>query len=129
MDGGVAALIEGRAQDADARRLGARRMVELRLDRFIELGGEKSRIDARTLAADVLWYPRLRTDADVLHCPTFRGPFRAAQPHFSGDGIADALDKIRADCTVLIAQLVGTTRSTTNGRKFDTPCFVATRIV
>jgi glycosyltransferase involved in cell wall biosynthesis len=34
----------------------------------------------RTLAADVLWYPRLRPDADVLHCPTFRGPFRAAQP-------------------------------------------------
>jgi glycosyltransferase involved in cell wall biosynthesis len=34
----------------------------------------------RTLAADVLWYPRLRVDADVLHCPTFRGPFRPAQP-------------------------------------------------
>lgn len=35
---------------------------------------------ARTLAADVLWYPRLRADVDVLHCPTFRGPFRARQP-------------------------------------------------
>ena len=34
----------------------------------------------RTLAADVLWYPRLSADADVLHCPTFRGPFRARQP-------------------------------------------------
>jgi glycosyltransferase involved in cell wall biosynthesis len=34
----------------------------------------------QSLAADVLWYPRLRADADVLHCPTFRGPFRAAQP-------------------------------------------------
>jgi glycosyltransferase involved in cell wall biosynthesis len=34
----------------------------------------------RTLAADALWYPRLRTDADVLHCPTFRGPFRARTP-------------------------------------------------
>ncbi len=34
----------------------------------------------RTLAADVVWYPRLRADADVLHCPTFRGPFRARQP-------------------------------------------------
>jgi glycosyltransferase involved in cell wall biosynthesis len=34
----------------------------------------------RTLAADVLWYPRLRADADVLHCPTFRGPFRPRQP-------------------------------------------------
>jgi len=34
----------------------------------------------RTLVADVLWYPRLRAAADVLHCPTFRGPFRARQP-------------------------------------------------
>ena len=34
----------------------------------------------RTLAADVVWYPRLRADADILHCPTFRGPFRAVQP-------------------------------------------------
>jgi glycosyltransferase involved in cell wall biosynthesis len=33
----------------------------------------------RTVAADVLWYPRLRADADILHCPTFRGPFRARQ--------------------------------------------------
>ncbi len=32
-----------------------------------------------TLAADTLWYPRLKADADVLHCPTFRGPFRARQ--------------------------------------------------
>jgi glycosyltransferase involved in cell wall biosynthesis len=34
----------------------------------------------RTAVADVWWYPRLRTDADVLHCPTFRGPFTARQP-------------------------------------------------
>jgi glycosyltransferase involved in cell wall biosynthesis len=36
----------------------------------------------RTAAADVLWYPRLRAPAgaDVLHCPTFRGPFRARGP-------------------------------------------------
>ena len=35
----------------------------------------------RTLAADALWYPRLRADgADVLHCPTFRGPFSSRQP-------------------------------------------------
>jgi glycosyltransferase involved in cell wall biosynthesis len=34
----------------------------------------------RTAYADIVWYPRLRTDADVLHCPTFRGPFRAHQP-------------------------------------------------
>ena len=35
----------------------------------------------RTLAADALWYPRLGAgDADVLHCPTFRGPFRSKAP-------------------------------------------------
>jgi glycosyltransferase involved in cell wall biosynthesis len=35
----------------------------------------------RTLAADTLWYPRLRADgADVLHCPTFRGPFSSEVP-------------------------------------------------
>ena len=36
----------------------------------------------RTLVADAVWYPRLRapSGADVLHCPTFRGPFRARQP-------------------------------------------------
>jgi glycosyltransferase involved in cell wall biosynthesis len=32
----------------------------------------------RAVTADALWYPRLRAPAgsDVLHCPTFRGPFR-----------------------------------------------------
>lgn len=36
----------------------------------------------RTAAADAWWYPRLRAPegADVLHCPTFRGPFRAGGP-------------------------------------------------
>jgi glycosyltransferase involved in cell wall biosynthesis len=36
----------------------------------------------RTVAADLLWYPRLRAprNADLLHCPTFRGPFRARRP-------------------------------------------------
>lgn len=34
----------------------------------------------RTLVADVWWYPRLRVDADVLHCPTFRGPFSSPTP-------------------------------------------------
>jgi glycosyltransferase involved in cell wall biosynthesis len=34
---------------------------------------------ARTAAADLLWYPRLGAkDADVLHCPTFRGPLIGA---------------------------------------------------
>ncbi len=35
----------------------------------------------RTLAADALWYPRLKVEgADVLHCPTFRGPFSSQTP-------------------------------------------------
>jgi len=36
----------------------------------------------RTAAADLAWYPRLRAPrgVDVLHCPTFRGPFRARGP-------------------------------------------------
>jgi glycosyltransferase involved in cell wall biosynthesis len=36
----------------------------------------------RTLLADAVWYPRLRAPAgvDVLHCPTFRGPFAADRP-------------------------------------------------
>ena len=36
---------------------------------------------SRTVAADALWYPRLRIDGvDVLHCPTFRGPFSSRTP-------------------------------------------------
>ena len=36
---------------------------------------------ARTLAADAIWYPRLApTGVDLLHCPTFRGPFRSSTP-------------------------------------------------
>ena len=35
----------------------------------------------RTLAADALWYPRLKVaGADLLHCPTFRGPFSSQTP-------------------------------------------------
>jgi glycosyltransferase involved in cell wall biosynthesis len=35
----------------------------------------------RTVAADALWYPRLRVDGvDILHCPTFRGPFASRVP-------------------------------------------------
>ena len=34
----------------------------------------------RTAVADLWWYPRLHVDADVLHCPTFRGPFRSKTP-------------------------------------------------
>ncbi len=36
----------------------------------------------RSVAADALWYPRLHAPrgADVLHCPTFRGPFRSGGP-------------------------------------------------
>jgi glycosyltransferase involved in cell wall biosynthesis len=35
----------------------------------------------RTVAADVFWYPRLSVPrVDVLHCPTFRGPFSSSTP-------------------------------------------------
>jgi glycosyltransferase involved in cell wall biosynthesis len=35
----------------------------------------------RSALADAVWYPRLRAgDADLLHCPTFRGPFAAKAP-------------------------------------------------
>ena len=36
----------------------------------------------RSVAADLAWYPRLRapSGADLLHCPTFRGPLRARGP-------------------------------------------------
>ena len=36
----------------------------------------------RAVAADAFWYPRLRAPpgAEVLHCPTFRGPFRSRTP-------------------------------------------------
>jgi glycosyltransferase involved in cell wall biosynthesis len=36
----------------------------------------------RAVAADATWYPRMRAprQADVLHCPTFRGPFHSRVP-------------------------------------------------
>ena len=36
----------------------------------------------RAVAADTVWYPRLRAPegVDVLHCTTFRGPFRSRGP-------------------------------------------------
>lgn len=35
----------------------------------------------RSVAADALWYPRLHVDGvDVLHCPSFRGPFSPSNP-------------------------------------------------
>jgi glycosyltransferase involved in cell wall biosynthesis len=35
----------------------------------------------RAVLADAVWYPRLSAKgADVLHCPTFRGPFSSATP-------------------------------------------------
>ena len=36
----------------------------------------------RSVVADAAWYPRLRprSRAEVLHCPTFRGPFRSRTP-------------------------------------------------
>ncbi|MFL5946124.1 MAG: glycosyltransferase family 4 protein [Gaiellaceae bacterium] len=38
---------------------------------------------ASTLARDTVWYPFLlgrARDADLLHCPTYRGPLRSARP-------------------------------------------------
>src|SRR5919206_4931178 len=38
---------------------------------------------ASTLARDAVWYPLAlgrERHADVLHCPTYRGPLRAARP-------------------------------------------------
>ena len=36
---------------------------------------------ARSVVADALWYPRLHVDdVDVLHCPSFRGPFAPETP-------------------------------------------------
>jgi glycosyltransferase involved in cell wall biosynthesis len=35
----------------------------------------------RAVVADALWYPRLKAGGvDVLHCPTFRGPFQSKTP-------------------------------------------------
>jgi glycosyltransferase involved in cell wall biosynthesis len=35
----------------------------------------------RSVAADVLWYPRLHADGvDVFHCPSYRGPFASKVP-------------------------------------------------
>ena len=58
---------------------------ELRLRADVELDprsfGRNTR--ASTLLRDAVWYPfRLgrETEADVLHCPTYRGPVRAARP-------------------------------------------------
>jgi glycosyltransferase involved in cell wall biosynthesis len=35
----------------------------------------------RNVAADVIWYPRLRVEGiDILHCPSFRGPFSSKVP-------------------------------------------------
>jgi glycosyltransferase involved in cell wall biosynthesis len=36
----------------------------------------------RTVVCDLAWYPRLRAPrgVDVLHCPTFRGPFHSTAP-------------------------------------------------
>ena len=58
--------------------LGLREHLDVEL---VEVGFPASS-RARTAAADLLWYPRLRAPAgvDVLHCPTFRGPFRPYGP-------------------------------------------------
>jgi alpha-1,3-rhamnosyl/mannosyltransferase len=57
--------------------------VQALLDRLdVEPVAFPARGRLRTLAADAVWYPRLRPPAgvDVLHCPTFRGPFSSRVP-------------------------------------------------
>jgi alpha-1,3-rhamnosyl/mannosyltransferase len=64
-------------------RAGTARYVQALLDRLdVEPVAFPAHGRLRTLAADALWYPRLRppAGADVLHCPTFRGPFSSRVP-------------------------------------------------
>jgi glycosyltransferase involved in cell wall biosynthesis len=66
-------------------RAGTARYLRGLLD-HLEVDIEELRFPAtsrlRSVAADVAWYPRLRAGAGagVLHCPTFRGPFRSRTP-------------------------------------------------
>jgi glycosyltransferase involved in cell wall biosynthesis len=64
-------------------RAGTARYVQALLDRLdVEPVAFPARGRLRTLAADAVWYPRLRPPrgVDVLHCPTFRGPFSSRVP-------------------------------------------------
>jgi glycosyltransferase involved in cell wall biosynthesis len=78
----VSPLVQTRAGTARylkslLRELRARDDVEITTRSF----GRADRLS--TIARDALWYPfalgRVR-DADVLHCPTYRGPLRSAVP-------------------------------------------------
>ncbi len=65
---------------------------------------------ARSVAADVFWYPRLRVDgADVLHCPSFRGAVL---------GLEDAAGRHRLhDVAVLCAGRSGSTAGRGNSTR------------
>src|SRR5947208_2185335 len=59
------------------RQLRERDDVEVRARSF----GRNDRLS--TLARDSVWYPlvlRREREADILHCPTYRGPLRATRP-------------------------------------------------
>ena len=69
-----------RARRAPAPRATSRRCCA-HLDVPVEVSFPATLAAARRVARDALWYPRLRArgGVDVLHCPTFRGPFRVAR--------------------------------------------------
>jgi glycosyltransferase involved in cell wall biosynthesis len=78
----VSPLVQTRAGTARylkglLRELGRRDDVEVATRSF----GRDDRLS--TLVRDAVWYPFLvgrERDADVLHCPTYRGPARSARP-------------------------------------------------
>jgi glycosyltransferase involved in cell wall biosynthesis len=78
----VSPLVQTRAGTARyvkalLRELGRRDDVEVSTRSFG--GGDR----LSTLARDAVWYPFVlgrERDADVLHCPTYRGPLRPARP-------------------------------------------------
>ena len=45
------------------------------------MAAKSGRSGLRSAVADVLWYPRLQVEGvDLLHCPSFRGPFAPSVP-------------------------------------------------
>jgi len=78
----VSPLVQTRAGTARylkglLRELRGRDDVEVRTRSF----GRNDRLS--TLARDSVWYPLVlgrEREADVLHCPTYRGPVRATRP-------------------------------------------------
>jgi glycosyltransferase involved in cell wall biosynthesis len=78
----VSPLLQTRA--GTARYLnGLLRQLRLRDDVELDTRAFGGETRASTLLRDALWYPFVlgrETETDVLHCPTYRGPVRAARP-------------------------------------------------